>query len=76
MMDRGFWTMSDYLPADFSQTHLLLLIVAVLLLILLLFVHRRRRGGNRSLSALFSSALTGWWCRTPMKAKYRSIICC
>jgi hypothetical protein len=55
MMDGGFRTMSDYLPADFSQTHLLLLIVAVLLLILLLFVHRRRRGGNRSLSALFSA---------------------
>jgi hypothetical protein len=47
--------MSDYLPANFSQTHLLLLIVAVLLLILLLFVHRRRRGGKRSLSALFSA---------------------
>jgi hypothetical protein len=47
--------MSDYLPPDFSETHLLLLIVAVLLLILLLFVHRRRRGGDRSLSALFSA---------------------
>lgn len=47
--------MSDYLPLDFSETHLLLLIVAVLLLILLLFVRRRRRGGERSLSNLFSA---------------------
>jgi hypothetical protein len=47
--------MSDYLPADFSRTHLLLLIAASLSLILLLFVYRRRRGGKRSLSRLFSA---------------------
>ena len=47
--------MSDYLPADFSRTHLLLLIAASLSLILLLVVYRRRRGGNRSLSRLFSA---------------------
>jgi hypothetical protein len=47
--------MSDYLPADLSQTHLLLLIAAVLLLFLLLIVHRRRRKGSRSLSKVFSA---------------------
>jgi hypothetical protein len=47
--------MSEYLPADLSETHLLLLIVAALLLLLLLFVYRRRRGEDRSLSGLFSA---------------------
>jgi LPXTG-motif cell wall-anchored protein len=47
--------MSEYLPAELSQTHLLLLIVAVLLLLLLLFVHRRRRKDSRSLSRVFSA---------------------
>ena len=47
--------MSEYLPADLSETHLLLLIVAALLLLLLLFVYRRRRSEDRSLSGLFSA---------------------
>jgi hypothetical protein len=47
--------MSEYLPAELSQTHLLLLIVAVLLLFLLLFVYRRRRRNKRSLSKVFSA---------------------
>jgi len=48
-------TMSDYLPASISETHLLLLVIAGLLLVLLLFVRLRRRGGDRSLSRLFSA---------------------
>jgi hypothetical protein len=47
--------MSDYLPANVSETHLLLLVIVGLLLVLLLFVRLRRRGGNRSLSRLFSA---------------------
>lgn len=47
--------MSEYLPADLSETHLLLLIVAVLLLLLLLVKYRRRRGEDRSLSRIFSA---------------------
>ena len=47
--------MSEYLPAELSETHLLLLVVAVLLLLLLLFVYRRRRRGDRSLSKIFSA---------------------
>lgn len=47
--------MSEYLPANISETHLLLLLVAVLLLLLLLFVRLRRRGGERSLSRLFAA---------------------
>jgi hypothetical protein len=47
--------MTEFLPAELSQTHLLLLIVAVLLLFLLLFVHRRRRKDSRSLSKVFSA---------------------
>ena len=47
--------MSEYLPTDLTETHLLLLAVAVLLLLLLLFVYRRRRRGNRSLAKVFSA---------------------
>jgi LPXTG-motif cell wall-anchored protein len=47
--------MSEYLPAELSETHLLLLVVAVLLLLLLLFVYRRRRRQDRSLSKIFSA---------------------
>jgi hypothetical protein len=47
--------MSEYLPAELTETHLLLLIVAVLLLLLLLFVYRRRRSDDRSLSRIFSA---------------------
>lgn len=47
--------MSDYLPPNISETHILLLVIAGLLLVLLLFVRLRRRGGNRSLSRLFSA---------------------
>jgi hypothetical protein len=47
--------MSEYLPAELTETHLLLLIVAVLLLLLLLFVYRRRRTDDRSLSRIFSA---------------------
>ncbi|HWM28869.1 MAG TPA: LPXTG cell wall anchor domain-containing protein, partial [Woeseiaceae bacterium] len=47
--------MSEYLPANLTETHLLLLAVAVLLLLLLLFVYRRRRRGDRSLAKVFSA---------------------
>ncbi|MEX2125139.1 MAG: nuclease-related domain-containing protein [Woeseia sp.] len=47
--------MSEYLPADLSETHLLLLIITLLLLLLLLFLYRRRRREDRSLSRIFSA---------------------
>jgi hypothetical protein len=47
--------MSEYLPAELTETHLLLLVVAVLLLLLLLFVYRRRRSEDRSLAKIFAA---------------------
>jgi hypothetical protein len=47
--------MSEYLPAELTETHLLLPVVAVLLLLLLLFVYRRRRSEDRSLAKIFAA---------------------